>query len=59
MLALAATATGLAAITASGIATAGPGLQQAGTGLMMIATAGQTATVALQMLPNILTVFSK
>ncbi|EPE2439619.1 phage tail protein [Enterococcus faecalis] len=55
---LAATATGLAAITASGIATAGPGLQQAGTGLMMIATAGQTATVALQMLPNILTVFS-
>lgn len=38
---LAATATGLAAITASGIA-----------------TAGQTATVALQMLPNILTVFS-
>lgn len=55
---LATVATGLTAIAASGIATAGPGLQQAGIGLMLIATSAQLASVAMQALPERLTSLS-
>ena len=55
---LATVATGLTAIAASGIASAGPGLQQAGIGLMLIATSAQLAGVAIQELPETLTSFS-
>ena len=49
---------GLAAISNSGIATAGPGLQQAGTGLMLIATSAQLASLALQSVPTALSSLS-
>ena len=51
---LATVATGLTAIAASGITTAGPGLQQAGVGLSLIATSAQLASVAMQALPETL-----
>ena len=55
---LATVATGLTAIAASGITTAGPGLQQAGVGLRLIATSAQLASVAMQALPETLTSLS-
>ena len=55
---LATVATGLTAITNSGIATAGPGLQQAGTGLLLIATSAQLVSVAMQSLPTALSSLS-
>ena len=55
---LAAVATGLTAIVASGIGSAGPGLQAAGMGMQMMATSAQMASVAIQMLPTALTTLS-
>lgn len=54
---LAAVATGLTAIVASGIGPAGAGLQAAGTGMMLIASSGQIAQVALTSLPAVITSF--
>lgn len=55
---LAAVATGLTAIVASRIGSAGPGLQAAGMGMQMMATSAQMASVAIQMLPTALTPLS-
>lgn len=55
---LAAVATGLTAIVASGIGSAGPGLQAAGMGMQIMATSAQMASVAIQMLPTALTTLS-
>lgn len=55
---LAAVATGLTAIVASGIGSAGPGLQAAGIGMQLIATSAQAASVAIQMLPTALTLLN-
>lgn len=55
---LAVVATGLTAIVASGIGSAGPGLQAAGMGMQMMATSAQMASVAIQMLPTALTTLS-
>lgn len=55
---LAAVATGLGAIAASGISSAGPGLQQAGEGIRWIATSSQLASIALQYLPAALVLLS-
>lgn len=55
---LATVATGLTALAASGITTAGPGLQQAGVGLSLIAISAQLASVAMQSLPTALSSLS-
>lgn len=55
---LAAVATGLTAIVASGIGSAGPGLQAAGMGMKLMATSAQMASVAIQMLPTALATLS-